>query len=139
MRQNYNLKQLIEETKLCHNYVEWGFPKGKKYFNESDIDCAIREFTEETGINRKYLTIMNKFGIITETLNGTNNLTYNYYYYVSFSKGNDKIIKTKFDKHEIGSVKWFNYHKLLEIIRPCHLDKIEMIKNLTRALVNLLL
>jgi 8-oxo-dGTP pyrophosphatase MutT (NUDIX family) len=29
---------------------KWSFPKGKKNEKESSIDCAIREFEEETGI-----------------------------------------------------------------------------------------
>ena len=30
---------------------EWGFPKGRRNFQEKDIVCGIREFEEETGYN----------------------------------------------------------------------------------------
>jgi len=32
------------------NSKKWSFPKGKKNNNETSINCAIREFEEETGI-----------------------------------------------------------------------------------------
>jgi 8-oxo-dGTP pyrophosphatase MutT (NUDIX family) len=31
---------------------EWGFPKGRRNYNEKDIDCALREFSEETGYSK---------------------------------------------------------------------------------------
>lgn len=31
---------------------EWGFPKGHKESGETDIECALREVKEETGIDR---------------------------------------------------------------------------------------
>ena len=37
---------------------EWEFPKGRRNFRENDIDCALREFEEETGITRKTIAIV---------------------------------------------------------------------------------
>ena len=31
---------------------EWGFPKGRRNLKETNIDCAMREFEEETGVNK---------------------------------------------------------------------------------------
>lgn len=38
---------------ICHNKGHWGFPKGHKEGDESDLVAAQREFEEETGV-RKY-------------------------------------------------------------------------------------
>ena len=55
--ENYTLKSLIEESKEVHEYdePEWGFPKGRRNYNENDYDCAVREFCEETGFSSKLL------------------------------------------------------------------------------------
>src|SRR3989338_10569443 len=43
------LHELLAETKPLRRESEWGFPKGhRKWFDEADLDCAIREFNEET-------------------------------------------------------------------------------------------
>ena len=38
----------------------YGFPKGHKKSGESDIDCALREIKEETGINPEILPDMKR-------------------------------------------------------------------------------
>jgi len=48
-----NLKNLVEKSKTNWNETEWEFPKGRKNFHEKDLDCALREFEEETGISKK--------------------------------------------------------------------------------------
>lgn len=40
---------------LKHKDGHWGFPKGHMNPGEDEIDCAIRELSEETGISRKEL------------------------------------------------------------------------------------
>ena len=49
----------------CNQYTswdepEWGFPKGRRNFNETDLNCALREFNEETGINMKSIKLLEK-------------------------------------------------------------------------------
>ena len=45
----YNLESLINECENNWNEPEWGFPKGRRNFQEKDLTCALREFEEETG------------------------------------------------------------------------------------------
>lgn len=50
-KQSADTLRLIMETAKGVGDSRWEFPKGKRASkDESDIDCAIREFTEETGI-----------------------------------------------------------------------------------------
>ena len=49
----YNIKTMCSEIKSKRIEQEWGFPKGRKFSNETNKQCSIREFMEETNLNRK--------------------------------------------------------------------------------------
>jgi len=72
-----------------NNYTEqeWGFPKGRKKIKESDIDCAIREFCEETQLYKDDIQIDSKIIPFQEIFFGTNNILYKHVYYIA------KIVK----------------------------------------------
>lgn len=54
----------------------WGFPKGKKnYHFENPIDCALREFEEETHIPRESISIQSETPFV-EIFTGSNNRKY---------------------------------------------------------------
>ena len=51
------LKAMIRESSSTH--LLWEIPKGHKKGNgEGDLSCALREFEEETGIKKKYYTLL---------------------------------------------------------------------------------
>lgn len=55
-------KVLLGKRKNSHGSGEYAWPGGHLEFNESMVDCAIREVKEETGIeieNVKFLRLMN--------------------------------------------------------------------------------
>ena len=52
-------KDLINEINIIYDEPEWEFPKGRRNTNEYNKDCAIREFTEETGIIKDYKILLN--------------------------------------------------------------------------------
>ena len=52
------LEQLIKESKSSWKEPEWGFPKGRRDYQETDLSCALREFQEETGYSKKQLNII---------------------------------------------------------------------------------
>ena len=39
---------------------EWGFPKGRRNLKERDRECAVREFSEETGLTAEDYIIQEK-------------------------------------------------------------------------------
>ena len=49
---------------------EWGFPKGRSNYKEKDLECALREFEEETGIQKASLTIIKNLNPFEEIFNG---------------------------------------------------------------------
>lgn len=55
-------KVLLGKRKNSHGSGEYAWPGGHLEFNESMVDCAIREVKEETGVeiqNVKFLRLMN--------------------------------------------------------------------------------
>jgi hypothetical protein len=53
----FTLETIIEDSHKFESWeeAEWGFPKGRRNFQEKDYECALREFTEETGFNARFL------------------------------------------------------------------------------------
>lgn len=73
----------------------WGFPKGRKsYGKESEVECAIREFAEETkmSIDDVYIWDIKPY---QETYKGTDGKIYGTYYYLAESQYEMPIKKIK--------------------------------------------
>ena len=51
----YISRFIKNESKTNWDEPEWGFPKGRRNYQEKDMICAIREFEEETGYQKKIL------------------------------------------------------------------------------------
>jgi ADP-ribose pyrophosphatase YjhB (NUDIX family) len=62
---------------------EWGFPKGRRNIDESDITCARREFFEETRLDPSNITIYTWMQPIEEMFFGINRINYKHVYYVA--------------------------------------------------------
>ena len=60
--------------KSTTNWIEpeWGFPKGRRNFQENDVDCAIREWEEETGYSRNQIKLINNLLPFEEIFIGSN-------------------------------------------------------------------
>ena len=111
-----------------YKFNEWGFPKGRKDKNESTIECALREFSEETGIDKNIINIITEIEPIEENLIGTNGIPYRHIYYVA--EVNDNLLPNILNNNEIGGIGYFNYNESCELIRDYHVEK----KNILRIL-----
>jgi 8-oxo-dGTP pyrophosphatase MutT (NUDIX family) len=66
--QGAKLRTLVRRSTLYASSPLWEIPKGrKKYPNEHNIDCAIREFYEETGIPRNDYRLTSGIFVMTFT------------------------------------------------------------------------
>ena len=56
------LRELLKNARGCGK-LHWSFPKGrfKRAHSESELECAVREFSEETNINRNDYAIIHGF------------------------------------------------------------------------------
>ena len=62
----------------------WGFPKGKKQYqkHETDLECALREFSEETRLPSDELTVW-RVKPYSEVYRGNNHKPYSTYYFLA--------------------------------------------------------
>lgn len=125
--EEYNLKSLLEEIKPERTYPEWGFPKGRRMPNETELECSVREFTEETDIAKKNIIIFKNIKPLEETFTGSNGITYRHIYYIAQIKNNVNVKinpDNKVQKSEIGDIKLFNKNDALKKIEKKNKERV---------------
>jgi len=137
----YNLYSLIELTS-DEEWIEpeWGFPKGRKNYNEKDLDGALREFSEETGYNKNDLTIIENIMHFEEVFMGSNYKTYKHRYYLmkmNLKKSDLHKEYLNYDKLEVSKIEWKTYEEAVQCIRPYNLEKIRMLTNINNCFKNM--
>lgn len=131
---SYNLESLIKECSFSWDMPEWGFPKGKRNYQETDFKCATREFYEETGYSSDDINILINVMPYEEVFIGSNFKTYKHKYYIANFKGDNKNIN--FQISEISDMKWFTFEKCKTIFRPYNEEKLSMLEKINTALSN---
>ena len=114
-----------------YNEQEWGFPKGRRKLKELDIDCAIREFYEETRIKKEDIYINTNTEPFEEIFFGTNSVLYKHSYYIAKLINNINCFvdyKCLEQIREIRSIKWFDYNEVISHIKKYNIERIELFK-----------
>lgn len=124
IRMKYKKEELMNSKYL---FNEWGFPKGRRIKYENDVNCALREFEEETSINKIDLNVFNKCKYLRENMKGTNGIDYIHNYFIAYL---NTFENHKIDNHEIGDIKLVSLDECLKMIRPYHIEKIKIIKTI---------
>jgi ADP-ribose pyrophosphatase YjhB (NUDIX family) len=138
LRKNYNLSDLINFNKL-YETPEWGFPKGRRDKNEKNLDCAIREFEEETSIDESKYIILNRLNTIEESVTGTYKSIYKLVYYLALAYNDIELtLDNEHQKCEIGDMKWLTFEEIIPKIRPYFKEKITMITKIYFLIINLI-
>lgn len=125
-----DLQTIIDMITIDYNTEEWGFPKGRRNKYESDKECAIREFKEETGYSDKDFKIIDDIKPLVELFIGTNGISYRHIYYVAELVSNDTIINniTESQNDEIGSIQFMNFQTALMSIRDYHISRKQLLE-----------
>jgi len=132
-----DLNFFITNIKPLYNFLEWGFPKGRKDKNETPLECALREFSEETNIKLENINIINDLEPIEENLIGTNGVPYRHIYYIAEIKNNtDLEIK---NNNEIGNIGFFQYNTAQNLLRDYHIEKKNILKKIYMYYLEILL
>lgn len=102
------LRSLIMDTK--NNELIWEIPKGRKNKKETVLDCAIREFKEETNMDIDSYNIMFNINPIVESHVSANVNYFNSYYIAYTTKNIDPTVTFRGSDQisEIGSIRWVN-------------------------------
>jgi len=135
-KESYDLKSLIEETSNYESWVEpeWGFPKGRRNAQENDYDCAVREFSEETGYSQNVLKSIKNIIPLEENFTGSNYNSYRHKYYLNYISYEDSLKKHNYQKTELSGLCWKSYEECMDCIRPYNLEKKTILKNVYECL-----
>jgi 8-oxo-dGTP pyrophosphatase MutT (NUDIX family) len=135
-----DLNELNRIVQKIYLSPEWGFPKGRRNLYESDLNCAIREFEEETGIERCKYNLCS-LPCVSETFFGTNNIRYKHIYYIAELCDSD--VKLVIDPEnsqqitEISNIDWFYYTEASNIIRPYNIEKRDVLHRVNSIMLNI--
>lgn len=124
-----NISVIIENTDEEYCEPEWGFPKGRRNYQERDVSCAIREFEEETGYLKSNINIVYNLFPIEEIYTGSNYKSYKHKYYIAIMNNNDKP-SNSFQETEISKIEWVKLENAINYIRPYNVEKINIIKKI---------
>jgi 8-oxo-dGTP pyrophosphatase MutT (NUDIX family) len=116
---------------------EWGFPKGRRNVNESDLAGAIREFKEETNLTDAQFRILHNVVPLVESFRGSNQIQYCHKYYLAISPPDTEVAVHHENIHmsrEIGNIGWFTLEEALTKLRPP--EKQEILMKASVALKN---
>ena len=128
-------KDIVEKSNTKWKETEWEFPKGRRNYQEKDLDCAFREFEEETGISKSAINIIENVIPFEEIFIGTNHKSYKHKYFLAYSKENvceDNL--ENYQKSEVSKLEWKTIDECLESIRPYSLEKKQLITNINKVL-----
>ena len=136
----FDINYVLDNTIPEYDDTEWGFPKGRREINESDIHCALREFREETGIHPNLISINYITKPLEEIFSGSNNVRYKHVYYVAKLHTNVNIHRlfdpaNKLQCKEIKNCEFFSYKESQDHIRNSNVERKELLKRLNSIIL----
>ena len=134
-----NILEKLLEINPLYDTTEWGIPKGRRNYFEKNIECAIREFNEETTMKENNYLILKNLYSVQENYKGTNNLNYKHIYYLSISDSTNEANYDNIESsnNEIGDIGWFTWDEAIKKIRPYYKSKIELINKIFLFILNI--
>ena len=131
----YNLLSLLDESTTNWDEPEWGFPKGRRNYQEKDLQCAIREFEEETLYNKNDLNIIQNLLPYEEIFTGSNYKSYKHKYFLAYMDIDEKRDNEHiYENSEISKLEWFSYENACKVIRPYNLEKLTILEKVNKIL-----
>ena len=121
-------------------YAEWGFPKGRRNYQEKDYDCAVREFCEETGYTRsadKLVSIQNIMPF-EEIFMGSNYKSYKHKYYLTYMPYEESIRECAVQSSEVSCAEWKTYEDCMASIRHYNVEKKRVLENVHQTILQYL-
>ena len=136
LKNNGILNALVETSRTFSqwNEPEWGFPKGRRNYQEKDYECALREMGEETGYPICYMKNVKNILPYEEIFMGSNYKSYKHKYYL-MSMDYENTTNTKcFDHSEVSAMEWKTYEQCIQIIRPYNQEKKRILAEIENTL-----
>ena len=131
--EDYSLATLIRDSATAWETLEWGFPKGRRNYQENDASCAQREWGEETGYSVRKLSLVKNVIPFEEVFMGSNYKVYKHRYYLGLMDTTAPSANG-FQESEVSDMRWMTLEECRHTIRPYNLEKITLVENIDRAL-----
>jgi len=135
------LQMLIDKSATSWAETEWEFPKGRRNGQEKDVECAVREFSEETGYTTDEIALIDNLQPFEETFIGSNYKAYKHKYYLAKlmneSENQDSLNVSslkRYQKTEVSQMRWATCEQCLQLIRPYNLEKKRLVENINAML-----
>lgn len=130
----FDLDYVLANTKSLYHETEWGWPKGRRNINESDVQCALREFSEEAGVPTNDVSLVN-MKPFEEVFQGCNNVRYKHVYFVGVQQGHAfyktlTVDESTCQAQEIRKVSWFDYENTISRFRAHNVERRELFKRI---------
>ena len=103
-KKDYNLETLLNECDNNWLETEWGFPKGRRNYQEKDLNCAFREFEEETGYLRNQVKLIQNICPYEEIFTGSNMKSYKHKYFIGYIEPSVISTTHNFQETEVGDM-----------------------------------
>ena len=125
----YTLSDLVDASPTKWEEPEWGFPKGRRNYNETDLDCSVREFNEETGYNLNKTNVIHNISPFEEIFCGSNYKSYKHKYFLTQMdvENSEPAIQ---ETNEISKIQWKSYADCISSIRSYNLEKKRLLSNI---------
>jgi ADP-ribose pyrophosphatase YjhB (NUDIX family) len=132
----YTLLDLLQDSCMydCWTEAEWGFPKGRRNFQERDLDCALREMSEETGYSAHSVDIVKNIQPFEEIFIGSNYRAYIHKYFLMHMSYSTSLVCGNFEVGEVSIVEWKSYKDCMLCIRNYNPEKTAIIQNVHKTL-----
>lgn len=134
-----SLLELVKNSNTNWKETEWEFPKGRRNPSEKDLECALREFEEETGYSRTDIDVVENITPYEEIFIGSNNKSYKHKYFLAQMQNPDYGVIPKHQQSEVSKTEWKTLENCLESIRPYSLEKKNVIQSISFVIGNLMI
>ena len=126
--ESISISDLVHQSTTHWTETEWEFPKGQRNTNEKDLECALREFEEETGILAERVHVIDNLLPFEEIFIGTNYKAYKHKYFLAWMDYDPNEDLTRFQTSEVSNLAWVPYSECVTKIRPYNTEKIQVIE-----------
>ena len=137
----YTLETLIKSTKdeALWEFAEWGFPKGRRNYQEKDYECAVREFCEETGYPVSSLVPIQNILPFEEIFTGSNYESYKHKYYLTYMAYGHSLRDCAVQSCEVSCAEWKTFDDCMRSIRHYNVEKKRVLENVHKTITEFLL
>lgn len=129
----FSLSHVMSLSKESLDEQEWEFPKGRRKLGEKDVQCALREFSEESNIKQNDVILIDTSKHFEEVYLSMNRIRYRNMFFLGRYISNNIDI-SHFDKEnanqvkEVRDVRWLSYDNVCEKLSKRNKEKFEMFK-----------